>query len=201
MMNKLVNSAWDDKHIYLTSNKKSFGEFHNALCSASQTYLAYCKGSQCSNEKSMHETMQRIFRFPDYYGKNRMALDECINDLEWLWNYNMSIVFDEKEGSQAIRAIFLLIEHCEEMFQNEHDQHEWISDFVALLYKTKEKWERGSCFAPWDLSYPIFFKIHLHCDQKNYRQISQSIARGIDRFNQSKNFHIHEIENYQGTDC
>ncbi|WP_147288627.1 hypothetical protein [Helicobacter brantae] len=76
------------------------------------------------------------------------------------------------------------------------NQYQYISDFIALLCKTKEKWERGSCFSPWDLSYPVFFKIYLHCMQ-GYTQIYQAIERGITDFNQSRNFCIKEIENYQ----
>lgn len=158
MINNFINPAWDDKYIYLTSNKKSFEKLRLAVCNLSQSYLAYCKGSECSNEESLHKTMQRIFQFPDYYSKNKMALDECINDLEWLWNYDMNIIFDENQGKQAIKTIFFLIEDFEKMFQNEQYQYQCISDFIALLCKTKEKWERGSCFSPWDLSYPVFFR-------------------------------------------
>ncbi|RDU69138.1 hypothetical protein [Helicobacter brantae] len=60
-MNHFINSAWDDKYIYLTSNKKSFEKLRLAVCNLSQSYLAYCKGSECSNKESLHKTMQKIF--------------------------------------------------------------------------------------------------------------------------------------------
>ncbi|WP_170126774.1 hypothetical protein [Helicobacter brantae] len=46
-----------------------------------------------------------------------MALDEYINDLRWLWNDDMNIIFDENQGKQAIKTFFFLIEDFEKMFQ------------------------------------------------------------------------------------
>lgn len=35
-------------------------------------------------DERLLRTLGEVFRFPDYYGQNYSALDECLRDLDWL---------------------------------------------------------------------------------------------------------------------
>ncbi len=41
-------------------------------------------GSIMDTLEKMYQEFSSVFHFPDYFGKNFNALDECLNDLEWL---------------------------------------------------------------------------------------------------------------------
>ena len=36
------------------------------------------------NDEGLFRELAAVFQFPDYFGKNYNALDECITDLDWL---------------------------------------------------------------------------------------------------------------------
>ena len=40
--------------------------------------------SRLDSERELLGELARVFRFPDYFGDNWDALDECLTDLEWL---------------------------------------------------------------------------------------------------------------------
>ncbi|HWB93455.1 MAG TPA: barstar family protein [Puia sp.] len=47
-------------------------------------YVAVLDGSLCSTMKSFLIKIGKAFKFPSYYGRNLNALNDCLNDLEWL---------------------------------------------------------------------------------------------------------------------
>ncbi len=55
-------------------------------------FIAIIDGAKCKDLKSSIATIAVAFKFPDYYGENLDAFDECINDLEWLDESNYAIV-------------------------------------------------------------------------------------------------------------
>lgn len=54
----------------------------------SEYFIAVIHGSRNHTLKSFVEKIGKAFKFPSYYGKNMDALDECINDLEWIQQPN-----------------------------------------------------------------------------------------------------------------
>jgi ribonuclease inhibitor len=65
------------------------------------------------DEKALHDYLFKMFRFPDYYGSNWDAFDECIRDVE-LPEIIKIQNFDSLE-SQVPRGAKLLIE-CLEVY-------------------------------------------------------------------------------------
>ena len=47
-------------------------------------YVAYLRGSRCKTEDDFFKEISAALQFPDYFGENWPALDECLCDLEWL---------------------------------------------------------------------------------------------------------------------
>ena len=50
----------------------------------SNMYLAFLDGKHCQTIDQFHVKIAEAFQFPDYYGQNLDALDEMLNDLEWI---------------------------------------------------------------------------------------------------------------------
>lgn len=41
-------------------------------------------GCNCLTYDEFDDEVIKVFQLPDYYGRNTHALDECINDLDWI---------------------------------------------------------------------------------------------------------------------
>lgn len=55
-------------------------------------YIAFLDGEKCLDLRAFITQIGRAFHFPDYYGNNMDALDECINDLDWISEKNYALV-------------------------------------------------------------------------------------------------------------
>ena len=42
------------------------------------------RGHKCANLRDLHNEVAAALQFPGYYGENWDAMNECLNDLEWL---------------------------------------------------------------------------------------------------------------------
>lgn len=64
----------------------------------SDTYYGLLNGASCTNAQVFYETIAEIFQFPSYFGKNLDALDEMLDDLDWLENeYKVLIILNNQE--------------------------------------------------------------------------------------------------------
>ena len=64
-------------------------------------YTSYLRGKRCKTEQDFLIEVSASFQFPDYYGENWSAFDECIQDLEWIKFSKIFILFDD--FSQSFR--------------------------------------------------------------------------------------------------
>ncbi|MEI8278172.1 MAG: barstar family protein [Bacteroidota bacterium] len=79
-------------------------------------YIALLDAVNCPTLNSFVIQIGVAFRFPSYYGKNMNALDECINDLDWLEEKNYVLVvshsklFLAKETKKLREEMWQLLE-------------------------------------------------------------------------------------------
>lgn len=79
-------------------------------------------GASMTNEDGLYNEFQLVLKFPDYFGRNGAAFDECITDLEWL----------PADG-------YLLIIKNSECFLNEKSD-DIFSAWLSALNSAGEEW-------------------------------------------------------------
>jgi RNAse (barnase) inhibitor barstar len=57
-------------------------------------YVGIIDGKKCFDIKSFLNEIGIAFKFPDYYGQNLSAFDECINDLDWIIENKYLLIID-----------------------------------------------------------------------------------------------------------
>lgn len=61
-------------------------------------FIAAIDGIQCKTIESFLIEIGRAFSFPDYYGKNVNALNDCINDLDWIPKNNYILIINNADS-------------------------------------------------------------------------------------------------------
>jgi RNAse (barnase) inhibitor barstar len=74
------------------SNFTVFGS-ENGLDSFKNHKLATIDGAKAQTIKAFYTEIEKALELPDYFAHNLDSLDEMINDLEWIENENVAIVF------------------------------------------------------------------------------------------------------------
>ena len=81
-------------------------------------YIAVIDGFDCRTLKSFLKEIGRAFNFPPYYGQNLNALNDCLNDLEWLDKPNYILIiknskeFLRKDPEEMWSHIFHFWKEC-----------------------------------------------------------------------------------------
>lgn len=57
-------------------------------------FVCYIRGKCCRDYASFIAQFASALQFPEYFGDNWAALDECLTDLDWLRMKEVSIVID-----------------------------------------------------------------------------------------------------------
>lgn len=105
------------------------------------------RGTKMTTTRSLFNEIAASLQFPDYFGENWNALDECLTDLEWL------------PGD----AYLLVISNALSVLVDEEPQQ--LGAFVSVLTRACEEWSGGTREGqPWDRG-PTPFHIALHCQQ------------------------------------
>jgi RNAse (barnase) inhibitor barstar len=61
-------------------------------------FVGILDGSKCQSTRNFLKEIGRVFKFPSYYGQNLNALNDCLNDLEWLNKPNYILVVTNKDN-------------------------------------------------------------------------------------------------------
>lgn len=78
-------------------------------------------GAEMRSLDDMLEAFSRVFEFPDYFGRNWAALDECLADLSWL-------------GSPAY---VVLMQDADQVLADDEDQ---FPTLIELLGRVAAEW-------------------------------------------------------------
>lgn len=124
ILQKLVQIDRLNLHI-VECEKQLFNEFISEMQEniSSSTYLAVVDGNKITNLTELFNIFSIAFEFPDYFGNNWAAFDECINDLDWL---NAS-------------SYILVIEHMDSILDNKQN----FNTFIRIICQTANEWQNG----------------------------------------------------------
>lgn len=94
--------------------------------------IFYLAGKECTTETKLLKEFARKMSFPDYFGCNWQALDECINDLDWIKENEYLLIVNN--AHYILNSPFVILK--EQLF----------SSFIELLENAKLEWENGRNF-------------------------------------------------------
>ncbi|MEO6306800.1 MAG: barstar family protein [Nitrospiraceae bacterium] len=86
--------------------------------------LKIIKGLHCKTPVTLFAEFARALKFPDYFGHNWDALEECLADLEWL----------------PAKGYVLLITDAERVLPDDEEEYE---TFLEILRDAGEAWGNG----------------------------------------------------------
>jgi len=92
--------------------------------SADLYFIAIIDGIECKTLKDFLKKIGEAFKFPSYYGNNLNALNDCLNDLEWLNKPNYLLIirnpkeFLIKEPADIYNHIIHLLEEVSTQWKN-----------------------------------------------------------------------------------
>src|SRR5262245_19281893 len=86
--------------------------------------LKVIKGRHCQTPAKLFAECAQVLEFPDYFGQNWDALEECLADLEWL----------------SAKGYILLITDAEGLLPDDQEEYE---TFLEILRDAGEAWGSG----------------------------------------------------------
>lgn len=121
------------------------------------------KGENCTKIKDVFREFCIGFKFPNYFGNNWNAFDECINDLDWL----------EADGYAII------ISDIDMVLLNDNENFE---SLVTILSNAAREWANGRGYDDFPTQ-PKPFNIIMQCNtDKETVMISRTELSGICEF-------------------
>ena len=89
-----------------------------------ESFVTGIDGTQCQTIESFLKQIGRAFSFPNYYGENLDALNDCINDLSWISKNNYILIINNFES-------FII--------ENKKDR----KDMIDFFSEVSEQWKLG----------------------------------------------------------
>ncbi|SRR5258708_5921800 len=100
-------------------------------------YVAILDGSDCRTLKSFLKEIGKSFKFPSYYGQNLNALNDCLNDLEWLDKPNYLLII-KNSGKFLISESEEIRKHISEFLERVSKQWAHVPNYEGEeLYRKK----------------------------------------------------------------
>jgi RNAse (barnase) inhibitor barstar len=94
------------------------------VCTPAGFELKIIKGRRCKTPTSLFEEFAKALEFPDYFGHNWDAMEECLADLEWL----------------PAKGYVLLISNAGDVLPDNEEEYE---TFLEILRDAGEAWGSG----------------------------------------------------------
>jgi hypothetical protein len=102
-------------------------------------FIAEINGTTIQSVNDLFDALKRSFHFPEYFGFNWNAVDECLNDLDWL----------------KAKAYLLIVRAIDSFRMNEAD----FQIFIKVLNKTSREWRQGRNYNPEFSTQPTPFHV------------------------------------------
>lgn len=93
----------------------------------SNVTVRVCRGTKCRTEEGLFDEFAAALQFPAYFGENRNAFDECLDDLDWIPNRTLIVVVREaahlleRESSERRAMLWKLLESQTHAWANRHE--------------------------------------------------------------------------------
>lgn len=114
-------------------------------------------GIRCDNVENLFREFAVALQFPEYFGHNWAAFDECINDLAWM----------------PANAYILLISNINHVLVNYDNDYRIL---IRILLKAIKEWNSGRNFDNFPTP-PTPFHIVFQCSQDKENEVRNRLAR------------------------
>ncbi len=102
--------------------------------------LCMLQGKKCRTSASLFVEFARALAFPDYFGHNWDALEECLADLEWL----------------PAKGYVLLITDAQAVIEDNEEEYETL---LEVLDDAGEAWSKGQTTSGQRAPFHVFFAV------------------------------------------
>lgn len=96
MKTHLINfKSIEEPFIHFTNDIELFQQLYNQLNeeSSKQLFTTIIDGKDCPNKKALFSTISSKLQFPNFFGNNWDAFNDCFNELEWLHSSQYVLFF------------------------------------------------------------------------------------------------------------
>jgi len=119
--------------------------------------LKQIDGTKCTTVDDLFHEFSKAFEFPNYFGNNWAAFDECLNDLDWL------------EG----KAYVLLISDSDKIIiTSEND----FKTLMKILIQTVDEWTEGKKYDEFPKS-PTPFHFVFQCSKEDFEEFEKRLEK------------------------
>ena len=111
-----------------------------------KAFIGEIDGQRATSMKDFHEQIARALQFPDYSGKNLDALDEMINDLEWIEQEEVIIYIrhssdwlSKEKGDDRILTILDIFDATAEDWKWMDEEDESEKKTLRIVFEDSER--------------------------------------------------------------
>lgn len=130
---------------------KKISSFEQSNC-----FVKFIDGQKCSNIDELFEEFSDKFDFPNYFGSNWAAFDECINDLDWILTDCYTLFIGN------INKVLRLDDHNFKVF-------------IKTLMDSVREWTDGRNFDSFPTP-PTPFHVVFHCVEEKKGEVKKRLA-------------------------
>ncbi len=118
----------DQAGVYRLQSRRSTAALMRQIASKYPDYaLIELDAAQLTTKSTLMHEFAQAFQFPDYFGNNWDALEECLNDLSWLNQ----------------RRVVLIIEHTNALMQHEPELWATTQEILQAVSATWQAEQRA----------------------------------------------------------
>lgn len=116
-------------------------------------FYSLIDGEKCKEIKGLFEEFKTKLKFPEYFGENWAAFDDCLNDLDWLGHKKIILFFNDFDK---------ILSGNEEEFKV----------FVDILISTMHEWISGRDYDSFPTP-PTPFHLVINCKDENEENLEE----------------------------